>query len=128
LIGFIGALIITVLDSLKIIAFSNHNASKYIVSNALTCVFCICFFVLLSCIHFPRLKNAYLLNKLKNMSYELYLVQGIGQCTFIKMYFCDIVLVPISNLYCAIACSVVLDILLAIGLHYLSTRIQGIYE
>ena len=52
-----------------------------------------------------------------NSSYELYLIQGVIQCLFIKTYFCDVVYFEIINPYLSRLLVLIIDLLIAYVFH-----------
>ena len=63
---------------------------------------------------------------LKNMSLELYLVQGISQCFFMKTYFCDKSFLYLNNNLLIIILSTIGTIILGYLLKKIDTKIFNI--
>lgn len=108
--------------AIRFIVTDNETIFDSVLYNLSGILFC---FLLVYSIYKINIKNKKI-NFLKNMSLELYLVQGISQCFFMKTYFCDKSFLYLNNNLLIIILSTIGTIILGYLLKKIDTKIFNI--
>ena len=109
---FIGAIIFLLLTIVMILNRNSYDLFDFLLYNISGLFFCeiVYYFILNYNFEFK------ILNNIKNIYYEIYLVQGISQCIFMKTYFCNKSFLYLQNklliLILSFSCTIVFAILL----------------
>ena len=108
--------------AIRFIVTDNETIFDSVLYNLSGILFC---FLLVYSIYKINIKNKKI-DFLKNMSLELYLVQGISQCFFMKTYFCDKSFLYLNNNLLIIILSTIGTIILGYLLKKIDTKIFNI--
>lgn len=108
--------------AIRFIVTDNETIFDSVLYNLSGILFC---FLLVYSIYRINIKNKKI-DFLKNMSLELYLVQGISQCFFMKTYFCDKSFLYLNNNLLIIILSTIGTIILGYLLKKIDTKIFNI--
>lgn len=108
--------------TIRFIVTDNETIFDSVLYNLSGILFC---FLLVYSIYKINIKNKKI-DFLKNMSLELYLVQGISQCFFMKTYFCDKSFLYLNNNLLIIILSTIGTIILGYLLKKIDTKIFNI--
>lgn len=84
----------------------------FILYSLSACFICVCSVYVIYNFKLEKLVTS----KISNLSYELYLVQGIAQCIFMNMYFCNHSILNMKNTYIGALLAIVTTFILAFGL------------
>ena len=101
---------------------NSHDFFDFLLYNMSGIVFCeiVYYFILNYNFEFK------ILNKIKNIYYEIYLVQGVSQCIFMKTYFCDKSLLYLQNKFLILILSFSCTIIFAALLKKIDDKIFSI--
>lgn len=121
-LNLIGAIIFLSLMIVVIFNRNSHDFFDFLLYNMSGIVFCeiVYYFILNYNFEFK------ILNKIKNIYYEIYLVQGVSQCIFMKTYFCDKSLLYLQNKFLILILSFSCTIIFAALLKKIDDKIFSI--